>query len=138
MGEEVPVADLTILDYEIMSAEEKQSASLSIVESQPEDLIAHRLGDYVFTYHGIDLSNADPGLWVVILSFDPDSQLSGAGQSTFTVGLADGSTMDLTPGTFLSVDLPQQNALRALSGLPPLPDPSSVTHGRPAIGSIDP
>lgn len=138
VGEDVPVADLTLADYEIMNAEEKQSAVLSFVESLPEDLIAHRLGDFVFTYHGIDLSNADPGLWVVILSHDPDSQLFGAGQSTFTVGLADGSTIDLMAGTFLSIDLPQQNALRASFGLPPLPDPSTVTHGSPAIGSIDP
>lgn len=144
VGEDVPVADLTLADYEIMSAEEKQSAALSFVESQPENLIAHRLGDFVFTYHGIDLNNADPGLWLVILSFDPDSFSVGMGQnfvtvqSTFTVGLADGTTSDLPVATFLTINLPGQNALRASFGLPPLPDPSTVTYGSPAIGTIDP
>ena len=138
VGADVPVADLTLTDYEGMNAEEKQSASLAVAESMPADVIAHRLGDFVFTYHGIDLNQADPGLWVVILSFDPDVQSSGSSQIIITVGLADRSTMDLPATTFLTVDLPQQNALRASFGLPPLPDPSTVTYGSPAIGSIDP
>ena len=121
-----------------MKDQEKQSASLAVAESMPAGVIAHRLGDFVFTYHGIDLNQADPGLWVVILSFDPDVQSSGSSQIIITVGLADRSTMDLPATTFLTVDLPQQNALRASFGLPPLPDPSTVTYGSPAIGSIDP
>jgi hypothetical protein len=40
-------------------------------DALPVNIVAHRLADLVFTYHGIDLTNADPNLWIVITSHDP-------------------------------------------------------------------
>ena len=44
--------------------------------SLPPDTIAYRMGDLVFTYHGIDLMQPDPRLWVVIMV--PDQGINGA------------------------------------------------------------
>ena len=101
---------------------------------RPADVVAHRVGDFVFTYHGMDFSASDPGLWTVILSFAPDSsaaQVAQRAQQTYWAGLLDGTVVEF-PAADLSAELATQNALRAGEGLPALPDPATVTHVAPA------
>ena len=101
----------------------------------PEGTIAHRLGDFVFTYHGIDLDNADPALWIVILSPDPAQARLGNTSPFVTVGLADGTTRQFSGG--FRTHLAAQNELRAKYNLPPLPDPATITHEEPAVAGSD-
>ncbi len=132
---DVPLGSGTLADVSTMNTTEKATLLQASVDALPDNVIAHRLGDFVFTYHGLDLTNPDPGLWVVILSWDPDATLSGSSQITVPVGLADGTVISFPYADLATIQLPQQNALRAASGLPPLPDPATVTHDQPAVDS---
>lgn len=92
----------------------------------PPNVVAHRVGDMVFTYHGIDPQAPDQGdLWLAV-------EVPSAGQ--------DGSLMVLTADGIISpvlaVSLPaaimNQNQLRILHNLPPIPDPRTITQDQPA------
>lgn len=104
------------------------------IDALPSGVIAHRLGDYVFTYHGIDLGSADPALWVVIQWPDPVANPAPTPVWKVNVGEA-GGTCRAFPQRALVGELARQNALRAGYGLPPLPDPATVTHAQPAIAA---
>ena len=99
----------------------------------PDGVTAYRVGDYVFTYPGIDLADARPGLWVVVMSADPDAGIAGFAPGPVIVGRADGSVRAIARSR-LSAALAGQNELRAEAGLPALPDPTLVTHDAPATG----
>ncbi len=135
----------------------------------PADVVAHRLGDFVFTYHGTvgplsELTSSvgppseptstvagppseptssagppsaptyDPRLWLVIYSPDPDVNFALQPNDWVAVGRADGTVIPMTVSQF-QIKLIGQNALRQAAGLPPLPDPQTVTHGAPATAS---
>jgi len=91
----------------------------------PANLIAHRVGDFVFTYHGIDLSSADPGLWLLVHSPDPAFNTVPVGDDELAVGCANGAVHIITANAF-PAELQAQNVRRADAGLPPLPDPRKV------------
>jgi hypothetical protein len=91
----------------------------------PSDVTAHRCGDYVFTYHGIDLEEASPKLWLVIQCFNAASNESCWPTGTVFVGYADGTVRDF-PVEHLPSELESQNQVRARLGLTPLPDPCNV------------
>jgi len=112
-------------DQQVATAE---SASASL----PAGVVAHRLGDVVFTYHGVnEKSTLQQGIWMFIVWPDPDAN-PGPPQN-LTVGLPDGTTRSYPAVTMASL-LQSQNALRRAVGLPVLPDPSTVTHDAPAVG----
>jgi hypothetical protein len=101
----------------------------------PQGTVAYRLGDFVFTYPGIDLSRGDPGLWIVVCA--PDLAAPGTNRiagATVLVGRL-GGTVTPIAGTAFSAALAEQNALRAQYGLPPLPDPALVREGQPTVGA---
>jgi hypothetical protein len=127
--EDVPVSDTSLDQIELLPPNKLAMTIKAAVNSLPDDVIAHRLGDFVFTYHGIDLSAPKPMLWIVVYSPDPDVD-SISNPSRPIVGFADGTARAL-PGRLTS-ELRNQNALRAQYNLPPLPDPSTVRHSRPA------
>lgn len=149
---DVPVSDTTLDRFIERDLDEQMEAAQAVGEALPDDVIAHRLGDFVFTYHGIDPDTADSGLWLLIMSFDPASMPKGSQVTTeaavgsarfvtasgvqmaFIAGLADDSTKVILPQQ-LPAELTAQNALRARHGLAPLPDPSTVPHGKPATAS---
>ena len=97
------------------------------------------------------MNSPDPGLWLIIVSPDPDvnpTATATSGGPTIVVrgtkvsgllatGLADGSVLQF-PSNSLSANLSQQNALRAKYNLPPLPDPATVTHAKPAVAPAQP
>lgn len=127
--ENIPVADVNLLDWSFMPADDQQAVVDDAVAALPAGLVAHRVGDFVFTYHGIDLSAADGGLWVVIMWPDPDS--GGTSGQPVAVGYADGTVASIPVAGFAGL-LAAQNRLRARYGLPPLPPPWMVTHAKPA------
>jgi hypothetical protein len=131
----VPAGSSTLMTFESGTAYE-QGQTLGEV-ALPAGVVAHRLGDYVFTYHGIDPKTDDAGLWLVIASPDPgaNGMLLQGEVFAYQAQLADGSVL-----TINAVDWPGalagQNALRAQAGLAPIPDPQTVTHSAPAVGPV--
>ena len=97
----------------------------------PPDVIAHRLGDFVFTYHGIDPNAANGSLWLIIGSPDPDGQPYSLPGGEIWIGRADGVVIAVAIG-IIDNALKQQNELRRAEGLPELPHPSEITHNKPA------
>ena len=98
----------------------------------PENVVAHRFGDYVFTYPGADLSAPDNLLWVVVMLPDPDVNSPLAPWQSVEVGLADKSVTTFQVAN-LATQTDSQNVYRASIGLPPLPDLTTVTHDAPAV-----
>jgi len=132
----IPVGDATLSDFQAASAPNQEWYVQTAAEELTPNVIAHRLGDLVFTYHGIDLSDPDPGLWLVIHWRDPflnNQQGFNFPEATYAVGLADGSVTTIDVTDFQGA-LQAQNELRATYGLAPLPRPNVVTHVKPAVG----
>ena len=128
--EDVPLADTSLDIAAGMTPGARRAVIDALVAAQPPDLVAHRLGDFVFTYHGVDWRDADDSLWLVIMSPDPAAN-AGSSNGQFVVGLADGSVETIEEPDF-PARRREQNTLRAEKGLAPLPDPSEVTHAVPA------
>ena len=126
----IPVSNSTLNQFQLLPPNRQKLAAQAAADALPKNVVAHRLGDFVFTYHGINFTSCDPGLWVVIRSLDPDSNLPRTNATGAVVARADGTTKTIT-GNFAQA-LAAQNQLRAKCGLPPLPDPVTVTHGSPA------
>lgn len=97
--------------------------------AMPAQTVAHRLGDFVFTYHGVDPVSPPRDLWVVIEAWDP--AVGGQRQRLVFVLTTQGSVRPF-PRNTIGPELQAQNALRASHGLAPLPDPFSVRQGRGA------
>ncbi|MFB3138510.1 MAG: hypothetical protein ACE10B_04770 [Phycisphaerales bacterium] len=134
--DDVPAGDADLVAFMLLSPGDQAEVADAAAEALPQGTIAHRLGDFVFTYHGLDLTAADPGLWVVVQSPDPDVNSVQPPWVVFGVGRADGTV--ITVGlTQMAMSLQQQNAIRAASGLPPLPNPAMVTHDAPAVADAD-
>ncbi len=132
MASAVLLGEGSLEQFGAASAERRRAIVDSVVASVPAGIVAHRLGDFVFTYHGIDLDSADPMLWLVIWWPDPKQNPPWQPDSVIPVGLASGRTLQVKALDFASA-LVAQNALRAKRRLPPLPSPLVVTHTRPAV-----
>jgi hypothetical protein len=105
-----------------------------MLAAMPPSVIAHRFGDFVFTYHGAALNSMDPKLWVAVMLPDPAVNGAPAPGDTVLLGGADYRVTSTTFGQLPSL-LQQQNQHRATLGLPPLPDLTTVTHGNPAVAA---
>ncbi|TVQ52739.1 MAG: ABC transporter permease [Phycisphaerales bacterium] len=125
---DVRVGGYTLDALNAMSTDEKRAAIDLAAERLPEDVIAHRLGAFVFTYHGIDPADADANLWLAVL-VDDDSTLVHLLQR-------DGRTRAVVPADFEN-HLEDQNRLRRRHGLPSLTDPRDVTHDQPMRPTSD-
>jgi hypothetical protein len=105
------------------------AAVKGILPNQP--YIAHRVGDVVFTYHGINLTAPpDPGLWLLVVTTEPSRfTYTPPGQTptppNLAVALVDGSVQEITDAGFTAA-LDAQNDLRVKHGLAKLPDPRGV------------
>jgi hypothetical protein len=109
-----------------------QGASPAAADTLPAGTIAHRLGDFVFTYHGIDFAGDDPRLWVVMVCYDEQANQGAWPSGKVFVGRLDG-LVDEFPPDELANQLAKQNAIRVAAGLPDLRDPRLVRHGRPIV-----
>ena len=130
-AEKVPVPGGSLDTLVNLSPDEQSEIVEQAAAALPEGTIAHRLGDFVFTYHGIGIGSADPDLWLVILWPDPDSNAPPLPDNHLYIGQCDGDVEKLRADEF-SAAIAEQNTLRAASGLPPLPHPATVTHDSPA------
>jgi hypothetical protein len=130
--ENVPFGDGTLADLDQLEPGRRSSAIAAVASSMPAGVVAHRLGDYVFTYHGADLSSADPRLWIVVMMPDPATSGPFPPRRQIHIGLADGTARSVAI-EMLPAELRGQNELRRSQGLPPLPDLTTVTHDAPAV-----
>jgi hypothetical protein len=130
-GADVPVGDDTLAGFDNASRATQLSTIGKVVEAVPEGIVAHRLGDFVFTYHGAS-GSWDPQLWSVVMLADPDVNGPPKGTDLVVIGTADGGVTETTAGELPAL-LEEQNAYRATLELPPLPDPATVTHGWPGV-----
>jgi len=132
----IPVAGMSLEEYANRSAAERARLAEQAAKSLPADVVAHRLGDFVFTYRGIDPGTADPRLWVVVFAPEPSADPADRSVTVLMAGLLDGTTLPVRDGlsdpTIYALLMQEQNQLRAQAGLPPLPDPQTVTHTQPA------
>jgi len=127
----VPVAETTLDQLELLPPNRQRMAAQAAADALPENVVAHRLGDFVFTYHGAQLNRMDPQLWTVVMLPDPTVNGPPAAGDPVHIGANDQTVSEITFGE-LAEALKQQNAYRATLGLPPLPDLITVTHENPA------
>jgi hypothetical protein len=125
----VPAGDETLMELQLMPTNRQALATQQLADALPPNVVAHRFGDFVFTYHGIDFNAMDSQLWTVVASPDPAFNPNSFVMPVI-VGKVDGSVQTYSQGTFVS-SLAAQNALRKTAGLPPLSDPRLVTHESP-------
>ncbi len=133
---DVPVGDQTLEDWQYLPSNRRQQAAQEIAEQLPENTIAYRLGDFVFTYPGIDQPHASSNLWTVIYIPDPDVNPSLMSNDILYAGNNNLGLITIYYGD-LELVLEEQNQLRADLGLPPLPDPTTITHDAPAITEFE-
>ena len=125
---DIPVGDGTLAGFLAATRGEQFGMIADITQSMPEGVVAHRLGDFVFTYHG---STWDARLWTVVML--PDPAVNGVPMATdpVIIGTADYGVTEVTAGELPDL-LKEQNTIRATFNLPPLPDLMAVTHDKPA------
>jgi hypothetical protein len=124
------VGDASLSEFRFMPQSEARLVVQKATAALPQGVIAHRIADVVFTYHGVDLADTGSGLWVAILWPDPVFN-PGPPTTNVFVGVTNGGRLSVPPETFADA-LQQQNALRTAAGLAPLPDPATVTTRAPA------
>jgi hypothetical protein len=129
---DIPVGDATFEDFVALSTSERLGVVKTVLEAVPDGIIAHRVGDFVFTHHGATVSGNDPGLWLVVMVPDPGANGIPAPQDAVYIGTDSYTLTEITFGE-LAQALTEQNAYRKTLGLPPLPDLTTVTHERPAL-----
>lgn len=131
--EDIPLADGTADDFTWADESDRDAMLDAAIDSQPDGIIAHRVGDFVFTYHGIDPSVADRRLWLVLMISDPDIVNTLRGDSMVYVGDAVGGVTQFRASELLT-RIAEQNEVRAAAGLPPLPeDLADITHDEPVV-----
>lgn len=140
-AQNVLIGGTTLQQFPRRSGPARKKAIEAVVQAQPSNVVAHRLGDMVFTYHGADLTKMDSKLWLFIVAPDPASP-AAAQWTSYEVVFGDGSMSTVSAAQFTTA-LQQQNAYRATLGLPSLPDdlltfpPSTPPTTRPP-GAVPP
>lgn len=135
MTEDVTIGEKTLEDLQYLPEDQFDAAVQAAADRLPPGVVAHRVGDYVFTYHGINLKSASNMLWLVIESPEPTQAGAGANRTIRVIG-ADRTITAYTARAF-DTALADQNNWRRLSRLPPLPHPDTVTADRPAAAPQD-
>jgi hypothetical protein len=131
------------LDQLTFASQRRQRQALDAAAANlPADVAAHRIGDFVFTYHGMS-RQSHPGLWILMAAVvpQPAPQTEGEEESgdaaeqagpevEVHIATIAGVVQTITPEQFPEA-LAEQNALRAESGLAPLPHPLQVQRAWP-------
>lgn len=130
--DQVVIAGRTLDEYENLSVVERAGALRSAAEELPDDVIAYRVGDFVFTHPGVAVdAPTTQSFWLVIAWPDPDVNSAPGPNDLIWIGDTNGAvTPHLVSG--LNAMLAEQNRRRASIGLAPIPDPGLVRHGQPA------
>ncbi|MHC4588257.1 MAG: hypothetical protein ACYTAQ_02710 [Planctomycetota bacterium] len=107
----VPVSGaLDLVDFAVLPPSEQQEVVEEAAEALPDGVTAYRVGDFVFTYPGLDLADARAGLWVVVMAPDPDAAVSRVAPGPVVVGTVDGTVQAITRSR-LAAALARQNEL---------------------------
>ncbi len=131
---QVPVGDVDLARLADLPPAERHRAVEAAAETLSDEVVAHRLGDYIFVYHGVEAAGrATPwlhdSLWHVVGVSDPAFNQRPIG-----------CVHDVTPpGRETSRWIhwePNQNATRAEAGLPLLPNLATVTYRAPATRDV--
>ncbi len=130
----LPGTEITEADLAVSTMEAIERAAKQVAAAMPEDVVAHRLGRVVFTYHGVDRPTAPRDLWMAMMLPRPPKPGEATAGRKIVVVSAGGSLFELPEATF-AAEVAAQNVLRAGVGLPPLPDPATVTVSTPARAS---
>lgn len=105
----------------------------------PADVVAHRVGDLVFTFHGLPVNPRDQLLWVAVQvpqvgsEAAPEASAADSDQTFMAIifcvnGQTNTIAVDALPDAVV-----MQNLARKAAGLPPLPkDLAAVRVGQPA------
>ncbi|MHC4217570.1 MAG: hypothetical protein ACYSU7_03855 [Planctomycetota bacterium] len=129
---DVPVdGSIDLLDFVALPPADRRGLVEEVAGKLPAGVVAHRFGDFVFTYHGVDPVDAPGGLWLVVMTPDPVVMQGPWLTGPVVVGSADGTVQAIARHR-LAEALARQNQLRADEGLPSLPDPTGITHDAPA------
>jgi hypothetical protein len=133
----IPVGHTDLATFATLAPHEQRAAVRAAADALPDDVVAHRLGDFVFVYHGLTsttdkLTAMRDGYywykyWRVIASPDPDfNETDPPGYHHYMAKL-DG----------WGPSLREQNGRRSMIRLAPLPDPKTVRHGEPVTAPPD-
>jgi hypothetical protein len=140
---DVPAGPMTLQAFTLLPPERERALSQALAESLPANTVAHRLGDYVFTWHGIPAAWGDANsptipLWVAVLVPEqetprPAGPVGAAGEEVVAI-LLDRSTVSFARSQ-LPRRLDEQNDMREQVGLAPLPELTAIPHETPATMS---
>ena len=129
--DDVPVGGTSLAALAALAPARRERLIDTIIDNQPADVAAHRLGDFVFIHHGVDITAAGQETWLVIMSPDPDHNLDRGLGGFLVVGGADGLVRSIAVADF-DRSFAEQNAMRRTMGWPEVPPPWEVTHDGPA------
>ena len=133
---DIPVGDGTLQDFTNSSLSSQLGTLKDVIDALPSNVVAYRFGDFLFTYHGATLNTYDSQLWIVVMLSDPDANKSPNASDQVYLATADYSVTQTTLGQLPAL-IKTQNQHRATLGLPPLPDLTTVTHGKPAVADSE-
>lgn len=138
--EEITVGHTTLAALPGLPASERWAAVREAADALPDDVVAHRLGDLVFVYHGVRPALAACSeacdlpvskIWRVVVLPDPD--FNGLPDRLDFIWLGAGDVEAIYYHDLHMKDhLEMQNFYRGKLGLAPLPDPATVRSGEPA------
>ncbi len=93
----------------------------------PKDILAYRLGDFVFYPSARPPDQTAPTRWLIVAWPDPDTNGLLGPSEIVEIGLADGTTFYSVNSGFPAA-VAAENSARELAGLPPIPHPMNVKH----------
>jgi len=121
------VPGTTVGAFRAFSPAERAAIVEATVQALPPSPVIHCVGDYIFTYHGIDLKDPllDGRLWFFVVVPGRSEAVPDA-PTVIYVGFANGALEEWDVAD-LPMRLLAQNRIRAKCGLPPLPDLPQVS-----------
>lgn len=129
---DVNIGDVTLEDLMQLPSGRLRERVQAIAEALPSDVIAHRIGDYVFVYHGITKPPQDSALWSMVLIPTDSLRFGGTPVQTIRTVRVDG-VVELYDDITFTQALRDQNKRRTANGLPELPDLKSITIFSPVV-----
>jgi len=133
---QIRIGQLDLNEIAALPRQQGDELAASAEDEMPPGMVAHRFGDYVFCYHGVDLRKPPKDLWLLVLaprrltlgSFN--QQNNWVPDEVFAV-TATGEVVSIEHNSIES-ELAEQNRLRRRHHLAPLPALDSITAEAPA------
>jgi hypothetical protein len=129
----VPAGDGTLREMQQAGPGRQSEMARTAARNLGAGVVAYRVGDFVLTYPGVDFASGDRGLWVAVLALDPTAN-AGLAAEAMCVAVDLGGRAQVIAPADLALRLNEQNALREAAGLPPLPNPTTITQAAPVRG----